>query len=242
MIDTTLHTYSIAGTILVGIAMGAALYVAEKAEGDEAPVDDPYANMMVIDAALAEKSTAETKQPQRATRPPPPPEKPVGVSRDENAPPKPPPPDKPPPPPPPDVDIAKVLERNRADDDEELPVAKEARIDKGRIDGVEVGFGDKTYGNRYLGELKSRFMKVWAYPEILEDTGIPVACIRLDADGRVTETKLMTPSGNDPLDDSVERALTAFEELNNKEPKPLPTTPDDLTILAKIPLCWRLKV
>ena len=33
-----------------------------------------------------------------------------------------------------------------------------------------------------------------------------------------------------------------FEIKNNKEPKPLPTTPEDLTFLERMPLCWRLKV
>jgi hypothetical protein len=238
VIDTTLHTLSVGGTMLIGVALGVAVYFVDEAQGSAG--DDPYANMVIIDAALAEKSNpAEDKQPQMETRPPDAPEKPVGQSRDENAAPTP--PKDPPKKPVAEVDPEAVLAKNRAAD-ETLPVDKKPKIETGRIDGVEVGFGDKTFGNRYLGELKSRFMKVWAYPEILEETGIPIACIRLDEDGRVKETKLMKPSENKPLDDSVERALAAFEELNNKEPKPLPITPDDLTFLARMPLCWRLKV
>jgi hypothetical protein len=239
MIDATLHTFATGGTILVTVAAGVGIYFADEAAGDVG-FHDPLDRMVVIDAALAEKSSAESKQPQKEFAPPPDPVKPVGVTRDENAkpvtdpePPKPPKPDTP--------NIDEILKKNRASDDDELPVGK-PKFETGRIDGDEVGFGDKTFGNRYLGELKSGFLRVWEYPEILDDTGIPVGCIQLDRDGKIGDVELKVKSGNDLVDDSVERALAEFKDKVNKDPRPLPTEPDDLTPLARMPLCWRLKV
>ena len=242
MMDAKLHTYSVTGTILVCVAMGTAVYAADEAAGSGAARDDRFDDMVVIDAALAEKASAETKQPQKDFRPPPEPVKPIGVSHDENKPVTAPEPPKPPPPPD-KVDIQSVLDKNRAkDEDEDLPIGNKPKIEIGRIDGDEVGFGDKTYGNRYLGELKSGFLKVWTYPEILDDTGVPIGCIQLNADGTIEDVELKKKSGNDLVDDSVERALAEFKDKVNKAPKPLPTTPDDLTYLARMQLCWRLKV
>ena len=52
----------------------------------------------------------------------------------------------------------------------------------------------------------------------------------------------MQTSGNSNVDQSVETALADFKKKNNEDPKPLPTTPEDLTYLARMPLCWRMKV
>lgn len=237
MIDSQLHTYSIMGTVLAAVGMCAGVYFANDAAGGTIDVD-PFANMVVIDAALAQKSAEPPKQPQKETRAPREEVKPVGVSHDENARPvvePEPKPDKP--------DIQKVLDSHRSDDDDDdLPVSNTPKIETGKVDGVEVGFGDKTFGNRYLGALKSGFMRGWEYPEILSDVGIPIGCIQLEEDGTIKDTRLLQPSGNAELDDSVERALVDFQKKNNKEPTPLPTTPDDLTFLKRMPLCWRLKV
>lgn len=240
MIDSRLHTYSMFGTMIAAVGVVAAVWLADEAQGD-AEEKDPFANYTIIDAALAEKAAApEDKQPVKETRAPRPEEKPTGVSHDENA--------KPvtePEKPKPDVkpDIQKILEKNRTnDDDEDLPVAPKARLETGRVDGVEVGFGDKTYGNPYLGALKSGLLKLWEYPEILDDVGTPIGCIQLELDGKIDEIKLMQTSGNSNVDQSVETALADFKKKNNEDPKPLPTTPEDLTYLARMPLCWRMKV
>jgi hypothetical protein len=239
VIDARLHTFAVSGTVLLTVAMGVGVYFTNEASGSAA-ADDPFEDMVVIDAALAQKAPAETKQPQMDFKPPPEPVKPIGVSHDENKPvTEPPEPPKPPTPPTPNIED--VLAKHRADEDEDLPVGK-PKIEIGRIDGDEVGFGDKTFGNRYLGELKSGLLKVWTYPEILDDTGIPVGCIQLELDGTIEDVELKKKSGNDLVDDSVERALAAFKDKVNEDPKPLPTAPDDLTYLARMQLCWRLKV
>lgn len=234
MIESRLHTYSMFGTILSGVAVVAAVWLADEAAKDAAAEPDPYANMVVIDAALAEKSTAEQKQPQKELKPPPEPVKPIGVSRDENAAPV----TEPEKPKPEKPDIENVLNKHRSDEDEDLPVGK-PEIEIGRVDGVEIGYGDKTYGDPYLGALKSAVMKAWEFPEILSDVGTPLGCIQLEADGTIEEIEVKKPSGNAELDDSVERALTELKKKTNLEPKPLPKK---LEYLTRMQLCWRMKV
>ena len=85
-------------------------------------------------------------------------------------------------------------------------------------------------------------LRLWEYPEILDDVGIPTGCIFLELDGSIRKVEVMKKSGNDQVDFSVETALKAMQAKNNEAPTPLPTTPDDLTYLARMPLCWRLKV
>lgn len=234
--EARLHTYAMIGTVLVVAGMGGGTYAASRASAASADKADPFENMVVIDAALAEKSSSQEKQPQKEFRPPPEPVKPLGVSHDENAKPVTE-PDKPKPEVKPDIKA--ILDKNRShDDDDDLPVGK-PKIEIGRIDGSEVGFGDKTFGDPYLGALKSQLMKLWEYPEILSDVGTPVGCIRLKEDGSIDEWKLMESSSNPELDDSVERALKDLQKKLDKEPKPLP---DHLSYLLRMPLCWRLKV
>ena len=63
----------------------------------------------------------------------------------------------------------------------------------------------------------------WEYPEILSDVGVPVACIRLAADGKILDTNFRERSNNAELDDSVERALAALKKKRGQEPVPVPT-------------------
>lgn len=236
MKEPQLHAYSTIGTVLATAGVVIAVYFADEAAGSTGAAADPYENMVVIDAALAEKSTAEKKQPQKEFRPPPEPVKPVGVSHDENAKPVVE-PDKPKPDP--KVDVQSVLDKNRAkEEDEDLPVGK-PEIETGRVDGVEIGYGDKTYGDPFLGALKSGVMRAWEFPEILSDVGTPLGCIQLKADGTIEDIEVKKPSGNAELDDSVERALTALQKSINQEPKPLPAK---LEYLTRMQLCWRMKV
>lgn len=238
MIDRQLHLYSGLGTVSSAVlAVGLVMLNAYSGTGAHATSDDPYANMQVIDAALAELSKQPERQPQRKTRPPPPPVNPVGVTTDETAKPE----TKEDDPPPKPLNAEDVLDkyRRREDEDEDEPVGKPAPIERGSIDGSEVGFGDKTFGDPYLGLLKSTFLRLWEYPEILDDVGTPIGCIRLKDDGSIEEVRLATPSGNGDLDASVEKALADFMKKVNEDPTPVPPQLSDLT---RIPLCWRMNV
>ena len=103
-----LHTFSGLGTALVTAVAGVAVWWADSKADDEKPKADPFADMEVIDAALAEKAPAQVVQPQKKFRTPDP-VKPEGVSHDENAKPV----DKPKDDPKDHIDIDKVLNRKR---------------------------------------------------------------------------------------------------------------------------------
>ena len=228
-----LHTFSGLGTALVTAVAGVAVWWADSKADDEKPKADPFADMEVIDAALVEKAPAQVVQPQKKFRTPDP-VKPEGVSHDENAKPV----DKPKDDPKDDIDIDKVLNRNR-DDDDDLDVGPTTQPVVGAFDGDEQGWGDETRGDPYLGALKSDLLRSWEYPEILSEVGTPVGCIHLEPDGTIPEFALREQSGNAELDDSVERALKELQKKREKDPKPVPA---HLVPKTRKWICYRMKV
>ncbi|MEZ4401071.1 MAG: TonB C-terminal domain-containing protein [Kofleriaceae bacterium] len=230
---TELHSFSGLGTVLVASAFAVGIWVVERDE-PAAEKKDPYADMEVIDAALAEKAPAQVVQPQKQFRQPEP-VKPEGVSRDADAAPV----DKPKDPPKdPPVNIEDVLARNRAQD-EDLPVGPATTPTVGAFDGSEDGWGDETRGDPYLGALKSDLLRGWEFPEILSEVGTPIGCIHLEPDGTLPEVVLRERSGNQELDDSVERALAALQKKRAKDPKPVPAY---LVPKTRKWICYRMKV
>ncbi len=231
---SAMHTFSGLGTAAVTAVVGVAVWWADSKADDDKQPKDPFENMEVIDAALAEKAPAPVTQPQKKFRQPDP-VKPEGVSHDENAKPVDKPKDDPKDP---AIDIDKVLNRNR-DDDDDLDVGPTTQPVVGAFDGSEDGWGDETKGDPYLGALKSDLLRGWEYPEILSDVGTPIGCIHLEPDGTIPEVVLREKSGNDELDDSVERALKDLQKRREKDPKPVPA---HLVPKTRKWICYRMKV
>ncbi len=234
MTGDQMHAFSGIGTAIVAAVVGVASWWASS-EADDQP-KDPYADMEVIDASLAEKSSPEVVQPTKQFRQPDP-IKPTTISRDADAKPT----TKPDEPPPKDpaIDIDKILAANRdPDDDLDLgqPVTQPV---VGRFDGSEDGFGDETKGDPYLGALKSELLRAWEYPEILSDVGTPIGCIHLEPDGKIPEFVLREKSGNDELDDSVERAMRELQKKRDADPKPVPP---HLIPKTRKWICYRMRV
>jgi len=88
------------------------------------------------------------------------------------------------------------------------------------FDGSEFGRDSETRGHPYWQKLKADL--AWDYPQILTATGTPIGCIHLTADGKIPETNLHQKSGDDSLDDAVERALKKIQQLRNQNPVPVP--------------------
>lgn len=233
--DRAMHLYSGVGTFAVTAMLAVLAWKSADWSEAAAATRDPFADMEVIDAALAELPKKPQQQPQKKFRAPNPEVKPEGVSRDEHAAPvtRPDEPRKP--------DKAPSLEdfaRPNTDDDD-LPVGKPDEQPAGAFDGSEFGFGDETRGDPYLGALKADLLRSWEYPEILSDVGTPVGCIHMEPDGKIEEWELREKSGNSELDDSVERALGELQKLRNKEPKQVPA---HLVPKTRKWICWRMKV
>jgi hypothetical protein len=232
MTGSQMHTFSGIGTAVAVVVVGVMVWWADRESKDDADTKkaDPYADMEVIDAALAEKAPEEIVQPVKPTKPPDV-VKPVGVSRDADARPVTKPDDEGK-----QVDINDVLNRNRDTSDDEGPATMPV---VGKFDGSEDGWGDETRGDPWMGALKSELLRGWEYPEILSDVGTPIGCIHLEPDGTIPETVLREKSGNEELDDSVERALRELKKKRDAEPKPVPV---HLIPKTRKWICYRMKV
>lgn len=234
MTSQQLHAFSGIGTAVVTAIVIVAVWWADS-RADDTKKKDPFEDMEVIEASLAEKASSDVVQPVKPTNVPDP-VKPVGIATDINAKPV----TKPDEPPPkdPKINIDAVLNKHRDDDDAEDGKPQTQPV-IGAFDGSEDGFGDVTQGDPYLGALKSELLRAWEYPEILSDVGTPVGCIHLEPDGTIPETVLREKSGNDELDDSVERAMTALQKKRETEPKPVPA---HLIPKTRKWICYRMRV
>jgi outer membrane biosynthesis protein TonB len=227
-----LHGCAFLGTfVLTAGLFGGVLYMTESAEANHEP---PLKEMMTIEASLARKAEKK-QQPQKELKAPEPPPKPEGVSRDaEKKPPEKKPEDKKPPKKPDDkpVDISKF---KHATDEDPQPGAKPT-TDIGQFDGSEKGFAPINAGNPYWQHLVADFHQVWEIPQISKVNGAAVACFHIEPDGRIQATKFDTPSGDETLDDSVQRAMKATQKARNDKPQPVPT--EQLGVIKKW-VCFR---
>jgi hypothetical protein len=66
--------------------------------------------------------------------------------------------------------------------------------------------------------------------------GAAVGCFHIEPDGKIAQIKFDTPSGDDMLDDSVQRALKKTQERRNDKPQPVPT--EQLGVITKW-VCFR---
>lgn len=229
--NSQLHGFAFVGTIvLAGSLLGATLYLTEAAGATHEP---QLKEMVTIEASLARKSEKK-KQPQKELKAPAPPDKPEGVSHDENKKPldKPPEDKKHPKPDDKPIDISKF---KHPTDDDPQPGAKPT-TDIGQFDGSEKGFAPINAGNPYWQNLVADFHQVWEIPTISKVNGAAVGCFHIEPDGKIAAIKFDAPSGDDTLDDSVQRAMKATQKTRNDKPLPVPT--EQLGVIKKW-VCFR---
>jgi len=221
--NAQLHGLALVGTfVLTGALFGGTLYLTEAAGG---PHEPELKEMVAIEASLARKSVKK-QQPQKELKTPEPPVKPEGVSRDENRKPldkpkddkKPKPDDKP-------LDISRF---KHPSDDDPQPGAQPT-TDIGQFDGSEKGFAPLNAGNPYWGSLKADLEP--QIPSISKVKGAAVACLHIEPDGRIPTTKFDVSSGDEILDDAVQRAMKATQKARNDKPQPVPT--EQLGVIKK---------
>jgi outer membrane biosynthesis protein TonB len=231
--NSQLHGFAFVGTlVLAGALFGTTLYLTEAAGATHEP---QLKEMVTIEASLARKSEKK-KQPQKELKAPEPEVKPEGVSHDETKKPiekkpeepkkRPKKPDDKP------VDLSKFKHPN---DDDPQPGAKPT-TDIGQFDGSEKGFAPINAGNPYWQHLVADFHEVWEIPTISKVNGAAVGCFHIEADGKIAATKFDTPSGDQMLDDSVQRAMKATQKARNDKPQPVPT--EQLGVIKKW-VCFR---
>lgn len=231
--DSHMHVLASAGTLAVICAPLALLaYWSLPAEASHEP---PIDKRITIEAQLARKSE-KPKQPVKELKTPEPVAKPEGVSRDENKKPVEPPKkdEKKPPPKKPDdkLDISKF--KHPSDDDPQSGAKPTTSI--GQFDGSEKGFAPLNAGDPYWRNLVADFRQVWEYPSVLKASGTPVGCFHIEPDGKIAGVKFDASSGDDSLDDSVQRALKATQKARNDKPQPVST--EQLGVIRKW-VCFR---
>jgi outer membrane biosynthesis protein TonB len=212
-----MHGLALVGTFALSAALfGGTLYLTEAAEAAHQP---ELKEMITIEASLARKSEKK-KQPQKELKAPEPEVKPEGVSHDENKKPiekKPDEPKKRPKKPDDKVDLSKF--KHATDDDQ--PGAKPT-TDIGQFDGSKEGFAQISAGNPYWQHFVADFKQIWELPTISKVNGATKACFHIEADGKIVDSKFER-SGDDTLDDSVQRAMKATQKTRNDKPQPVPT-------------------
>lgn len=224
--DGALHAWSAAGvTLLVALVGGGGYYANASSQGGPPP-RPPLAELEAMEVALAMKSEAPPKKlPDKPKQAPPPEVKVEGASRDPDRPVE---PEKDKKkeetkPPPKDLDEQmRKLREQRLRDDEDAEFGKPPP-DQGTFDGSKYGWATESKGDPYLQKLVGDLLSCWTYPRGLAEEGEPVGCMRLDPDGRITDTLFRTKSGNPDLDQSVERALKQLKELRNENPVAVPS-------------------
>jgi outer membrane biosynthesis protein TonB len=227
--NSQLHGFALVGTFVFSAALfGGTLYLTHAAEVEHVP---PLKEMITIEASLARKAEKK-RQPQKELKAPEP-VKPEGVSRDENLKP----PDKPKEekkPPPKDDKLPDIKDFRRTVDDEAQP--GKPVTDVGQFDGSEIGFAPINAGNPYWQHLVAEFHKVWEIPQVVKVSGMAVGCFHIQPDGKIPGLKFETPSGDETLDDSVQRAMKMTQQARNDRPQPVPT--EQLGVIKKW-VCFR---
>lgn len=232
--NSQLHGVAFVGTIVLGGTLFVTTLYLSQAIAVTTAAPPPLQEMMTIEASLARKSEKK-KQPQKELKAP---ElvKPEGVSRDETKPPIEKKPEEPKRAKPTDepIDLSKF---RRPTDDDVQPGA-EPTTDIGQFDGSKKGFAPINAGDPYWREFNADFRQVWEIPTISKVDGVAVGCFHIRPDGTIADTKFETPSGDEILDDSVQRAMKVIQKARNDKPQPVPT--EQLGVIRQW-LCFRFK-
>jgi len=80
--------------------------------------------------------------------------------------------------------------------------------------------------------------KFWNIPAISNVSGTPTACLHITPEGKIADFKMEVRSGDEILDDSVERAVKETQKLRNDKPQQVPT--EELAQI-KAMVCFRFK-
>jgi hypothetical protein len=216
MRDSEMKAVSLFGTVVLTAAVFApVLFLTEQAKAQKAD----FGEMEAIEASVAYKK-APVKQPQKKVKEPDPVEKPEGVSHDENK--------KPP--------DQKKDEQKKPKKDDTDPLAKfhhptdddsptgNVKPDPGDFNGESYGWAAATTGHPFWRKLVADFRQGWEIPTIsvADAKVLPAACFHITPEGKIQEFKFKEKSGNEVLDDSVQRGLDALKKLRDATPTPVP--------------------
>jgi outer membrane biosynthesis protein TonB len=128
------------------------------------------------------------------------------------------------------VDITKF--KHASDDDQQT--GSKPTTDIGQFDGSEKGDAPINAGNPYWANLKADLEP--QIPTISKVNGVAVMCLHIAPDGKIVGTKFDAPSGDDILDDAVQRSVKLTQKARSDKPQPVPT--EQLGVIKKW-VCFR---
>ena len=230
MRDGEMHAMAVFGTLVLSTALIVpTVWLTAAADADTGNKLD---NMTMIEASLAVKST-KMVQPQKEVHAPDP-VKPQGQSHDA---------DKKPPDEPKKKDEPKKPNDDKAPDlskfhhptDDDTPAGKPV-VQIGDLNGSEFGDSAKSIGDPWLGRLRADMH--FNPPEIAKGNSVPIGCILLTPDGKISDTKFKEKSDDD-LQTAAEAALQQLVKSRNEHPIEVPT---QLLQLTQHYLCFHFRV
>lgn len=227
-----MHAISACGAVVLALLIGVpTVWFAEGKAVDDGP---KLEDMEAIEASLAVRKKPQ-KQPQKKIEQKPQEQKPDGVSRDETK--------------KVEENVCKVdkdcknglvctkgkCEKPRIAQQTETtpqtgPVTSidpdSQKGDKpttaiGDFNDNEKGWAEETKGHPFFQRVAKDFVENFEYPKILQGESA-VGCIHMLADGTIQKYKVDPKSGEDTLDDAVERALKKMKQLRAQNPEPPP--------------------
>ena len=230
--DTEMQAVSILGAIALSGAL--ILPVVFIAGGPAEPTHAPLlANYEVLEATLAYKNEKAPKQPQKQLDQPDI-VKPEGVSHDENK----------------KVEEKKDEKKKDPKVDTKDPFKGIRRPDEetgapttqpgGEFNGSEKGFAPVSKGDPFFARLRADMN--FTFPEIAKAQSIPVGCIHIQPDGKITGITFDPPigqKGDDDIQIASEAALKELQKARNQNPEAVPT--QLLQITSKW-LCFKFSV
>lgn len=227
-----MHVISALGAITFTIALAVpTIWLAEAKGANPGPVLE---DMEAIEASLAVKKKPQ-KQPQKKIEEKPPEQKPEGISHDENKPvedkvcktdkdckagehckKKKCEPDK----------IAKTEDPNKTPTvfphrDPDAETGDKPTTEVGAFNDSDRGWAEESKGHPFFQRVARDFVENFEYPKILQGESA-VGCIHLLADGTIQKYKVDPKSGEDTLDDAVERALKKMKQVRAQNPEAVP--------------------
>jgi hypothetical protein len=227
MKDAEIQITSVLGTLVLTAGLFAPVVFFTEAAEAKGP---ELMEMQTIEASLAYRKTPQ-KQPQKRLKAADPVEKPEGVSRDENKKPiekkddekK------------PKKDDQDPLSKFKHPQDEDLQTGKPT-TNIGDFNGSEKGYAEETKGDPWMQQLRADMN--YNPPEIAKGNGVPVGCVHITADGKITDTKFFTKTDDD-LQTAAEAAIDGLKKARNEKPVEVPT--HLLSITTKW-LCFKFNV
>lgn len=231
MKDSEIQVVSVFGTALLTAALFApVLFFTEAAEAHK----PEFGEMEAIEASVAYKKVPQ-KQPQKQLKEKQPVEKPEGVSHDEQ---KKPPEKKDEPKKPAKKDDTDPLAKFHHPTDDDDSQSGKPTTAPGDFNGESFGWASVTTGHPFWRKLVTDFRQGWEIPSIsaADAKVLPAGCFHITPDGKIQDTKFKEKSGNDVLDDSVQRGLDALKKLRNENPIPVP---NELLAATNQWICFR---